>query len=334
MKALTLMLLAAAPALAGDSRAEFLKLIDRPRVPLAPEVKEMPAPEGLYQQHFTFASERGERVPGILLRRPGAGRKPAVVVLHGTGGNKEGQLAILKELAGTGFTAIAIDGRYHGERSATGKGSSDYNDAMLATYRTGKGHPFLYDTVWDVLRLIDYMETRDDVDPARIGMIGFSKGGMELYLAAAVDRRIAVAVPCIGVQSFRWAIENESWQSRVGTFQKAIDSAAKDEGVSVVDAAFVRKFYDKVVPGVYSKFDGPAMLPHIAPRPLLSIHGDIDPRTPKPGVMECAAAAEKAYKAAGAPEKFVLHFQENTAHQVKPPAMQMAMAWFVRWLKP
>ena len=41
-----------------------------------------------------------------------------------------------------------------------------------------------------------------------IGMIGFSKGGMETYLAAAVDPRIAVAVPCIGVQSFRWALDH------------------------------------------------------------------------------------------------------------------------------
>src|SRR5262249_20238016 len=138
---------------------------------------------------------------------------------------------------------------------------------------------------------------------------------------------------CIGVQSFRWALENNSWQSRGGTFQKAIDQAAKDEGATV-DAAFVRRVYDKVVPGVQSKFDGPAMLPLIAPRPLLSINGDKDPRTPGPGLMECAAAAEKAYRAEGAGEKFVLHVQENTGHQVKAAALSLAVEWFERWLKP
>jgi dienelactone hydrolase len=329
MKPAVLLFLSAAVAMAGDARADFLKMIDRPRVPLAPEVREMAAPEGMYQVHFTFASEKGERVPGILLRQAAPGRRPVAIALHGTGGNKEGFAKLLQELAGKGFTAVAIDGRFHGERSAAGKGSEAYNDAILATYRTGKGHPFLYDTVWDLQRLIDYLETRDDVDPKRIGAMGISKGGMELYLAAAVDPRIAVAAPCIGVQSFRWALDNNSWQSRAGTFQKAIDAAAKDEGVAV-DAAFVRKFYDKVAPGIYGEFDGPAMLPLIAPRPLLSVHGEIDPRTPKPGVLECAAAAEKAYRAT--PERFVVHFQENTAHQVKPPAMEMVVAWLDKWL--
>ena len=92
-----------------------------------------------------------------------------------------------------------------------------------------------------MLRLIDYLETRADIDPKRIGAIGFSKGGMELYLAAAVDTRIAAAVPCIGVQSFAWALENDAWQSRVGTIQSAVDSAARDAGVSAIDAAFVRR---------------------------------------------------------------------------------------------
>src|SRR5262249_47685003 len=163
MKLAGLMLLSATTALAGDPRAEFLKMIDRPRVALAPEVREMPAPEGMYQIHFTITVGQGERVPGILLRQAAAQRRPVVIALHGTGGNKEGQLPLLRELAAKGFTAIAIDGRYHGERSKAGKGSDDYQEAMLATFRTGKGHPFLYDTVWDVQRLIDYLETRDDV---------------------------------------------------------------------------------------------------------------------------------------------------------------------------
>ena len=64
-----------------------------------------------------------------------------------------------------------------------------------------------------------------DVDRARIGIYGTSKGGMEVYLAAAVDPRIAAAVPCIGLQSFRWALDNDSWQSRAGTFQVASSEA-------------------------------------------------------------------------------------------------------------
>ena len=324
---------------AADVRQDFLKLIERPRVPLAPETSPMASPAGFEQLHFTYAAETGVRVPGILIKQKSSGAQvakklPVVIALHGTGGNKEGQIALLKELAGKGFLAVPIDGRYHGERTKAGSGSVEYNAAILRTYRTGNEHPFLYDTVWDVMRLIDYVETRVDADAARIGTIGFSKGGMEIYLAAAVDPRIGVAVPCIGVQSFRWALDHDSWKSRVGTFQAAINSAAQDAGVSKIDAAFVRQFYDRVAPGIYGEFDGPAMLPLIAPRPLLTINGGADARTPLPGLMECIAAAKKAYADAGAPEKFETIVQENTGHQVKAPARQSAIEWFVRWLKP
>lgn len=314
-----------------NTRAAFLKLIDRQRVALEPVVEKRPDIDGLTQERFTFAAEKQERVPGILLKKAGSERQPVVVVLHGTGGTKEGQLSVLTTLANQGFAAIAIDGRYHGERQA-GTGSARYVEAILQTYRTGKGHPFLYDTVWDVMRLIDYLETRPDVDVARIGVMGFSKGGMETYLTAAVDPRIAVAVPLIGVQSFGWALDHELWMSRVGTFQAAIDAAAKDEGVANVDAAFVRKFYDRVVPGIYTQFDGPAMLPLIAPRPLLIINGDSDARTPLPGLMDCMTPTEQAYRKANAEDKLKLYLQKDTGHLVTPVGLQRAVDWLVKHL--
>lgn len=332
-----LALLCALPGKA-DTRQAFLQLIDRPRVPLAPEVRQMPDAAGnLEQFHFTFASEAGERVPGILIRRKdmSSGRHPAVIALHGTGFSKEDEAGLIKELAGKGFIGIAIDGRYHGERAGGAASSSEaYNNAMLRTWRTGEEHPFLYDSAWDIMRLIDYLETRPDVDAARIGAIGISKGGMELYLAAAVDPRIAVAIPCISVQSFRWALDNDSWHSRVGTFQSAINAAAADANVAKVDAAFVRQFYDRVAPGIYSDFDGSAMTPLIAPRPLLTINGGADARTPLPGLMECLDAIRKSYAAANAGDNFRSVIEENTGHRVTADSYKIAVDWFVRWLKP
>lgn len=323
------------PSRATATRAAFLKLIARPLVPLAPELKKLDANNGLEQWHFTFAAESGQRVPGLLVKAANAnGRRPVVISLHGTGGTKESQLALLQELARLGFMGVATDGRYHGERTVAGKGSAEYNEAILRAYRTGKEHPFLYDTVWDVMRLLDYLATRDDVDAKRIGLIGFSKGGMETYLTAAVDPRVAVAVPFIGVQSFRWALENDAWQSRIETFQAAINAAAKDEGVAEIKADFVRKFYDRVMPGIADRFDGPQMLPLIAPRPLLVINGDSDPRTPLPGLMHCVENARKAYKQAKAEEKFALKIQPKTRHAVTAQARQEAIAWLQKWLQP
>jgi dipeptidyl aminopeptidase/acylaminoacyl peptidase len=210
---------------------------------------------------------------------------------------------------------------------------SAYQSAILRAYRDGREHPFLFDTVWDVMRLIDYLETRDDVDAGRIGLTGISKGGMEAYLAAAADPRIAVVVPLIGVQSFRWALDHGAWDSRAWTLREALVAAAADAKTGI-DAAFMRKFYDRVAPGVRAEFDGPAMLPLIAPRPLLVINGDSDPRTPVAGVRECVAAAAREYKAQGVPERLVLHLQPDTGHQVTPEADRAMLAWFERWLVP
>jgi hypothetical protein len=172
------------------------------------------------------------------------------------------------------------------------------------------------------------------VDASRIGLIGISKGGIETYLAAAADPRIAVAVPCIGVESFSWALKNNGWQGRIGTIQSAFDVIAKENGVAKPDSAFVQKFYDCVVPGIYSEFDGPQMLALIAPRPLLMINSDSDNHTPLPGVIECTNAAQKVYAADGATNNFAVIIQKNTGHQVKPESERAAIEWFVKWLKP
>jgi dienelactone hydrolase len=314
------------------TRADFVRMIDRPRVPPAPLVAVLPARGRFVEEHFTYASESGERVPGIAIKRAGpAGRRAVVIALHGTGERKDSMVPLLQVLAERGFLAVAIDGRYHGERA---KSSSDYPAAILRAYRSGHGHPFLYDTVWDAMRLVDYLDTRPDVDPARIGMMGISKGGIETYLTAAADPRIAVAVPVIGVQSFRWALEHDAWQARAGTIQPAVEAAASDAGVKGVNAPFVRKFYDRVVPGIYGEFDGPAMLALIAPRPLLVINGDQDMLTPLAGVQESAAAAAQAYRLAHAQEKFELFVQPDAGHEFTRHAQEATVDWFVRWLRP
>jgi len=120
----------------------------------------------------------------------------------------------------------------------------------------------------------------------------------------------------------------------VGTFQAAVDAAAYDAGKPAVDAAFLRHFYDKVAPGIYGDYDCPRMLPLIAPRPLLAINGDLDARTPLPGLRECLAAAERAYAETGQRDRLRAIIQPNTGHKVNPDSLDAAMAWFARWLLP
>jgi dienelactone hydrolase len=320
---------------AARIRSAFLKLLDRPRVPLAAASTPRPDSGFYFVERFSFASEADERVPGIFVKSVIArDRVPVVIFLHGSGAKKEDQLALMRALAERGLAVAAIDARHHGERIRKGSQLEQYFDAMLQTFHTGKGHPYLYDTVWDVMRLIDYLETRADVDPQRIGVMGISKGGTEAYLAAAADPRIAAVVPVIGVQSYRWALDHDQWRPRVNTFWPPTQAAARSEGVGEVDAAFVRRFYDRVVPGIYGDLDAPSALQLVAPRPLLVINSDSDPRTPLPGVQEAVAAAHRAYVAMGADEKLGLYIQPNAGHVFTPVAELVMADWFVRWLAP
>jgi dienelactone hydrolase len=320
----------------GDTRANFLKLIDRPRVALEPQVSDGKSAKGLTTIAFSYMTEAGQRVPGLIVKPDASGteRKPVVIALHGTGGNKNGELGFLKAVAAKGFIGVAIDGRYHGDRAPSHAGTKDYEDAILRAYRTSKEHPFFFDTAWDVMRLIDYLETRDDVDAKRIGLYGVSKGGIETYLTAAADPRIAAAVPCIGMESFAWSDDNDSWESRIGTVQKAFNAAASDAHVEKPDGKFVHAFYARVAPGIDGEFDGPEMIKLIAPRPLMTINGDSDPRTPMPGLKLCIDAGNAAYHAAGADKNLVVVIQKNTGHKVNHDSEIGAIDWLVEQLHP
>jgi dienelactone hydrolase len=321
----------------ADTRAAFLAVIDRPKVALKPELADLPPLEGFRRQHLWFWSDASERVPGYLLLPDAAafkGRRPVVIALHGTGGTKDGGeiTNLLMKAVKAGFIGVAIDGRFHGERTRAGSGTVEYNAAITRAYVTGEGHPFYYDTAWDVMRLIDYLVTRKDVDPTRIGLTGISKGGIETYFAAAADPRVAAAVSFIGVQSFKWALENGQWRARIATIQTGFDGAAAAAGKSPGSVDFVREFYARVVPGIDGQFDGPQMLSAIAPRPLLVINADSDANTPIAGVRLAVATAKPFYAAANASDRLTLIIQENTPHRVNPESVDVAIAWFQRWL--
>ena len=82
--------------------------------------------------------------------------------------------------------------------------------------------------------------------------------------------------------------------------------------------------------------DDPALAPMADQlrRDLVETLGDQDELTPMPGVQESARAAERAYKAAGSPEKFRLLVQQNAGHEFTDQAQRTCVDWLVRWLKP
>lgn len=116
---------------------------------------------------------------GLPGRMP-AGRIPGILALHGHGGTGEevmrGQSLYWygNDLIRQGYAVASLD---------IGQHELQHKEWTLMGERT-----------WDALAVLDYLSTRPEVDPDRIGVIGLSLGGETTMYVAALDERIQVAV--------------------------------------------------------------------------------------------------------------------------------------------
>jgi dienelactone hydrolase len=316
----------------GDLRREARAVIRWERAanaPLQARVLGQEARGGLRWERVRFVSSPGQTVPALVARPERAtGRLPAVVALHGLGGSKEGMRSWLEALAGRGYLALALDARWHGER---GPG---LQDAMIRAYRSRRGHPYVFDTVGDLFRTLDYLQSRPDVAGDRIGMMGISMGGQQTWITAALDPRVKAAVPIIGVNSFGWTVEHDQWRARSGLLPRVYEAVRADLGEPEVNARVYRAAWDRLTPGLMDRFDGPRLLPLIAPRPLLALNGETDPLVPIAAARLAAESAGRAYAAAGVPDRFRFEVAAGVGHTVTPEQRRRALDWFDRWLKP
>ncbi|MFO7905986.1 MAG: acetylxylan esterase [Pirellulaceae bacterium] len=141
-----------------------------------------------------FQSVPGAHVIGNLYRpaRP-SGRLPAVLYLcgHTKGKVNPPYQANPRWFAQHGYVALVLDPIQLGESQGLHHG----------TYREGRwdwpsrGYTPLGTEVWNGMRALDYLATRDDVDPERMGVTGLSGGGVVSWCLGAADERLKVVVP-------------------------------------------------------------------------------------------------------------------------------------------
>ncbi|KAL8237270.1 hypothetical protein R6Q59_018351 [Mikania micrantha] len=190
----------------------------------------------LNEENLYLTTEEGEQghLPVLILslKENTRSKRPAIVFLHSTNKCKEWIRPLLEAYASRGYVAVAIDSRYHGERAKT---RTTYADALVSSWKNGDTMPFIFDTVWDLVKLADYLTARDDIDHSKIGITGESLGGMHAWFAAFLDTRYSVVVPIIGIQGFRWAVDNDKWQARVDSIRSVFEEAQVDLGKDVID---------------------------------------------------------------------------------------------------
>jgi len=189
--------------------------------PLPLEVRELGVEDldGYTRRHIMIKSEADDWIPAFLLvpKKLSAPRVAAMICLHQTvaqgkaepcGMKGDPELAFAVELVKRGYVCIAPDVIGFGERIAPGKQPYDNS---LAFYRKHPGWSFMGKMIWDVARVIDYLETLSFVDPKRIGSIGHSHGAYGTLFATAFEPRITAAVASCGFTTFRSDPNPERW---------------------------------------------------------------------------------------------------------------------------
>ena len=293
-------------------------------------------------EQWTLRSEPSEHglIP-ILIAKPMVKQEkknilkyPCVIVSHGTGGNRNQMEFYLKSLVKNNFIGVSFDSRYHGDRAK--HRIKDYHEALVRSYKTnGKFEkPFIYDTIHDVQHILTFLlEKRNDVSPD-IGMTGISLGGMNTWFASAIDSRIKCAVPFIGVQNFKYAVEHNLYQSRVDTLLPVFEYAKEQLGKEKISADVVDHVWNIINPGITNILDASNTLKLIAPRPLFIMNGEIDLRTPKKGVdiayEICKKEYMKTYKNEKAVGKYLKYYvNPNGGHTVNKVMWEKAIEFFI-----
>ena len=163
--------------------------------------------DGYRIEKLVFESRPGIHVTALVyVPEAPSGRKPAVLVACGHSASGKAYAAyqeISARLARRGYVVLCWDPVGQGERSQfwdEARGRSRYNlvcgeHAVLGNLATIAGTSLVRTLVWDGMRAVDYLLTRDDVDGGRLAITGTSGGGFQSTWIGALDTRIAAVLP-------------------------------------------------------------------------------------------------------------------------------------------
>jgi dienelactone hydrolase len=206
---------------------------------------------------------------------PAKGEKPYPVVVSAIGHWSRKKLEPVVQarcigLALYGFAVLCIDmpgmvGDNNDERNFPGS----HCDWLLHM----SSLPPIAAMVWDVVRGVDYLETRPEIDKQRIGLTGESGGGLTAMYAGVIENRIRCYVPVCYATSYEDNYNNGCFCNHV--------------------------------PGVMVIGDRSDVMALAAPKPILLIGADVDAEFPKAGTLRSHARLLKFYEtaASGLPEQ-------------------------------
>jgi dienelactone hydrolase len=172
---------------------------------------------GAVIEKIHFQSRPGLYVTANLYRpkdAPPGRRLPAIVYVCGhSGRGRDGNKTAFQDhglwFANNGYLCIVLDTLQLGEIAGIHHGTYGRIDGGPRWWWHSIGYTPAGVECWNGVRAIDYLLTRADVDPDRIGVTGISGGGAATFWIAAADERVKVAVPVSGMSDLESYVKNK-----------------------------------------------------------------------------------------------------------------------------
>ena len=234
---------------------------------------------------------------------------PAILYVCGHGGVKKNGISYGNKVhyqhhgawfARHGYVCLTIDSLQLGEIEATHHGTYRYN----MWWWNNRGYSSADVEAWNCIRALDYLQSRQEVDPERLGVTGRSGGGVYSWWIASIDDRIKAAVPVAGITD----LENH-----------VVDGTVEGH----CDCMFMVNTY---------RWDYPLVAAMVAPRPLMIGNTDQDRIFPLDGVVRTNEKVRKIYelyKAGNDLGLLITPGPHKDTQELRVPAFR----WFNKYLK-
>lgn len=267
--------------------------------------------DGFKVEKIVFQSIPGRYVTAHLyLPEQVEGRIPACVELCGHALRGKGDNSIIAErMAVNGIAVMVVDPLGQGERlqlidekgTPLTRGVTTEHTLINPAFNL-LGSSLEAQIYFDNSRAIDYLQSRQDIDPESIGAYGFSGGGTETSYIFALDERVKAA--CVGL----------FFSSRLRTLEiqgpsdgcQQIPGEGR-EGIEIADMAIMA-----------------------APKPFIILDGKYD-FVDHFGALQGYEELRKCYSLLGAPEKVAQYYAED-GHATPIDVQTKMVSWFKRWL--
>jgi hypothetical protein len=304
------------PAASADSgrarRKELWSLLgDLPwkHRPAAPRLLKTEKHDGYTLERLALDLNGEEEVPALLLiPEKRQTQSPGMLYIHWHGGmydlGKEQLLtgvqvqpAYAPVLAEKGIVTLAIDSWCFGERKRVADGHTGEEDAFKLML--WQGQVLFGMMMFDEFRAMDYLASRPEVDPGRLGVLGMSMGATKAWWLAALDPRVSVCMDVCCLTDFEDLIRTRG---------------LKGHGI----------YY--YVPRLLQHFQTAQINELIVPRPHLSVNGRLDPLTPPLGVGKVRDYLLPLYRKRGREQDCEISLFD-CAHVELPVMRERILAW-------